>query len=180
MERFRTDCNSNSSDWFICNNIWCGHSISNEYRCRGHIGCRILTGINGLATVIEAGTDYNFFRDGVFQGNEIAYNWYSGTAEAIAIIGSMVLGVYHMTGQYKAARCGQEMLGKGYRKAGPNRWISKDGFGQLRLDDGHFNYEIMENIIQPKVRNTTLLNFHIYFHGFLTSVKIGGIAWALF
>lgn len=30
------------------------------------LGAGVLTGINGVATVIEAGTDYNFIRDGMF------------------------------------------------------------------------------------------------------------------
>ena len=52
----------------------------------------ILTGINAVATFVEAGTGYNFVRDGIFQGNTTAYNWYEGITEAVAIIGSSICG----------------------------------------------------------------------------------------
>lgn len=102
----------------------------------------VLTGVNGIATVIEAGTDYNFVRDGVFQGDETAYNWYVNITEGVAAVGSMVLGAYHTTGQYKAAKYGQKYLGKGYKKAGYTnsgtpRYVSKDGLRQMRFDAPH-------------------------------------------
>ncbi|MCB9498820.1 MAG: RHS repeat-associated core domain-containing protein [Bacillales bacterium] len=105
------------------------------------LGAGILTGINGIATIVEAGADYNFVRDGMF--NEVlglsdnAYNVYSEVTEGVAIVGSMILGVYHTTGQYKAAKYGQKMLGNGYSKEGPGRWVSEDGMRQMRLDGGH-------------------------------------------
>jgi hypothetical protein len=110
----------------------------------------VLTGINGIATMVEAGTDNNFVRDGVF--NEVlglsdnAYNTYASVTEGVAVVGSMILGVYHTTGQYKAAKCGQDFLGKGYSKEGPGRWVSKDGMRQLRIDShppfgNHFNFD---------------------------------------
>lgn len=106
----------------------------------------MLTGINGIATMIEAGTDYNFVRDGLF--NEVfglsdsAYNIYAGITEGIAVVGSMVLGFYHTTGQYKAAKYGQKYLGHGYHKAGYTnsgypRYVSKDGLRQMRFDNPH-------------------------------------------
>ena len=102
-----------------------------------------LTTINGVATMVEAGTDYNFVRDGLF--NEVlnlsdnAYNIYSYVTEGVAAVGSTILGVYHTTGQYKAAKYGQKYLGSGYRKAGtsPDRWVSKDGMRQMRFDTTH-------------------------------------------
>ncbi len=101
----------------------------------------VLTAVDGIATLIEAGTNYNFIRDGIFQGNETAYNWFSGITEGVAAVGSMILGVYHSTGQFKAAKQGQKFLGKGYNKVGNKRWISKDGMRQLRWDyKGHGKY----------------------------------------
>ena len=105
------------------------------------LGAGVLTGINGAATIIEACTDYNFVRDGVFQGNENAYNIYAGITEGISAIGSIVLGCYHATGQYKAAKASQKYLGRGYSKAGTNRWISKDGLRQVRWDTTHHPYK---------------------------------------
>ena len=144
------------------------------------LGAGILTGINGIAAMVEAGTGYNFVRDGVFQGNETAYNWYAGITEGVAIIGSAVLGVYHMTGQYKAAKVGQSYLGKGYSKAGKNRWISKDGFRQLRWDKGHFNLELWGNTLSSRVKNIRLMNTHIYYKMFKIITEIGGNGWFLF
>ena len=101
------------------------------------LGAGILTGVNGIATIIEADTGRNFVRDEVFQGNDTAYSWYAGITEGIAVIGSSILGVYHMTGQYKAARYGQKFLGKGYKKVSPRRWVSADGFRQMIFDNTH-------------------------------------------
>ena len=106
------------------------------------LGAGLLTGINGIASVVEAGTDYNFVRDGVFQGNEAIYNTYAGITEGVAVVGSIILGIYHTTGQYKAARYGQKFLGKGYKKvgysnAGTPRYVSKKGLRQMRFDKPH-------------------------------------------
>lgn len=109
------------------------------------LGAGVLTGINGVATMIEAGTQYNFVRDGVFNGlgwSDSAYNVYAGITEGVAVVGSMVLGFYHTTGQYKAARYGQKYLGKGYKKggytnSGTPRYVSKDGLRQMRFDNPH-------------------------------------------
>ena len=109
------------------------------------LGAGVLTGVNGVATMIEAGTQYNFVRDGLFNElgwSDSAYNIYAGVTEGVAAVGSMVLGFYHMTGQYKAARYGQKYLGKGYNKAGYTnsgtaRYVSKDGLRQMRFDTPH-------------------------------------------
>lgn len=101
------------------------------------LGAGALTGVNAVATMIEAGTDYNFIRDGLFQGNSTAYNWYVGITNGIATIGSMALGFYHTTGQYQAAKYGQNFLGKGYRHFAGNRWVSKDGLRQMIFDNTH-------------------------------------------
>ena len=141
----------------------------------------VLTGINGLATLIEAGTGFNFIRDGILQGNETLYNWYEGITEGIAIVGTMILGAYHSTGRYKASKAGREFLGKGYKPKEPNRWVSKDGLRQLRFDGNHFNMEIMDKIIQPGIRNKTLLNWHVYFNDLrITNIVLGGKWWFLF
>ena len=110
------------------------------------LGAGALTGINGVATLIESGTGYNFVRDGLFNSvlgwSDSAYDTYSNVVDGIATVGSMVLGVYHATGQYKAAKEGQRFLGKGYKKAGVSnsgkpRYVSKDGLRQMRFDDPH-------------------------------------------
>ena len=110
------------------------------------LGAGVLTGINGVATMIEAGTDYNFVRDGLFNDvlglSDYAYNIYAGVTEGVAAVGSMILGFYHTTGQYKAARYGQKYLGHGYKKvgytnAGTPRYVSKDGLRQMRFDTPH-------------------------------------------
>lgn len=129
----------------------------------------ILTGINAVATLIEAGIGFNFVRDGIFQGNSTAYNWYAGITEGIAIIGSVVLGLYHQTGQFKAAKKGREFLGKGYKKVGNNRWVSRDGLRQLRWDKmghgslaPHFN---LETYLTPIVGhgNHYIENLHLFY-----------------
>ena len=101
------------------------------------LGAGVLTGVNAVATMIEAGTNYNFIRDGLFQGNSTAYHWYVGITNGIATIGSMALGFYHTTGQYQAAKYGQNFLGKGYRHIAGNRWVSKDGLRQMIFDNTH-------------------------------------------
>ena len=109
------------------------------------LGAGILTGINGVATIIEAGTQYNFVRDGLFSSiglSDTTYNVYAGIVDGIATVGSAVLGVYHMTGQYKAAKYGQKFLGPGYKKVGYSnvgtpRYVSKDGIRQMRFDGPH-------------------------------------------
>lgn len=52
----------------------------------------VLTAVNGAADIGEAATGYNFVKDGVFQGNETAYNIYSGITEGVAIVGTAVCG----------------------------------------------------------------------------------------
>ncbi len=114
----------------------------------------VLTGVNGIATMVEAGTNYNFMRDGVFQGNEKAYNWYAGITEGVAAAGTLILGVYNATGYAKATRYGRKFLGKGYSKVGKNRWVSADGLRQMRFDDSH---HILDGI---KTENHFNLDMH--------------------
>jgi RHS repeat-associated protein len=109
------------------------------------LGAGILTGVNGIATMIEAGANgYNFMRDGLFNDvfglSDSAYYAYAGITEGVAAVGSMVLGFYHTTGQYKAAKASQKYLGKGYSRVGENRWLSKDGLRQVRWDTTHHPY----------------------------------------
>ena len=76
------------------------------------LGAGVLTGINGVATMIEAGTQYNFMRDGVFNGlgwSDSAYYIYAGVAEGVAIAGSMILGFYRTTPSGKRAMADNEM-----------------------------------------------------------------------
>lgn len=61
----------------------------------------------------------------------------------VAIAGSMILGVFHMTGRYKAAKYAQKFLGRGYHKTSSGRWVSADGFRQVRWDTtGHLFHGI--------------------------------------
>ena len=140
----------------------------------------VLTGINGIATIGEGiSGGYNFVRDGLF--NEVlglsdrAYNIYAGVAEGVAIVGSMILGVYQTTGRAQAARIGRNFLGKGYSKQGPGRWVSEDGFRQLRLDNHrpfgkHFNLETWKYPIGAGSRNKLIENIHRLFKWFKTWV----------
>ena len=145
------------------------------------LGAGVLTGINGVATMIDAGADYNFVRDGLFNHvfglSDSSYNVYSGVTEGLAAIGSIALGVYHTTGQYKAARASQKYLGKGYIKADKNRWVSQDGFRQVRWDithhirDGkvtpvHFNWYEFQYPISKGVRNEIIKDTHVWLKWF--------------
>jgi len=140
----------------------------------------VLTGVNGIATVVEAATDYNFVEDGIFQGNEEAYDTYAGITEGIASIGTAALGVYNATGYAKAVRAGRQYLGKGHTKYQKGIWRSKDGFRQMRLDKGHINMELFTRPLASKVKNITLMNAHVHYNGFRISTEIGGKAWFLF
>ncbi len=139
-------------------------------------GAGVLTGINGVATMIEAGTQYNFVRDGVFNGlgwSDSAYNVYAGITGGVAVVGSMVLGFYHTTGQYKAAKASQQYLGKGYKKVGKKRWLSQDGLRQVRWDTTHhmykgkpsplhFNWYEYSSPIMAGIRNKPIKDIHVY------------------
>lgn len=109
--------------------------------------------------MVEAGTDYNFVRDGVFQGNEKAYDVYANVTETVATVGSLVLGGYHTTGQYKAAKYGQKFLGKGYDKVAKNRWVSNDGLRQMKFDNTH---HILDGVITTNHFNLTLHGSSIF------------------
>lgn len=54
----------------------------------------VATTVNGVAEIVEAGTDYNFVRDGVMGGNEEAYNTYKNITQATAEIGTVICGTY--------------------------------------------------------------------------------------
>ena len=145
------------------------------------LGAGVLTGINGVATMIEAGTDYNFVRDGLFNDvlglSDSTYNIYASATEGVAAVGSMVLGFYHTTGQYKAAKASQKYLGKEYTKAGKNRWVSNDGYRQVRWDTTHhiykgkpspvhFNWCEYKYPIAPGVRNKLVNDVHVWLKWF--------------
>ncbi len=123
------------------------------------IGAASLVGINGVATMAEAGTNYNFMRDGLFGDvfglDEEIYYGYETVTETVMSIGAISLGIYHMTGQYKAAKYGQKFLGKGYSKVkGKKRWISQDGLRQMIFDDSH---HFIDGVVS---RNHFNLNIH--------------------
>ena len=50
------------------------------------------TVVNGAADIGEAATDYNFMRDGLFAGNEQAYDIYSKVMDTTAMVGSYICG----------------------------------------------------------------------------------------
>ena len=54
------------------------------------------TVVNGIAEVVEAGTDYNFVRDGTFGGDEEAYNTYKAVTQTVAEIGTTICGAYNV------------------------------------------------------------------------------------
>ena len=55
----------------------------------------LLTTVNGVAEVVEAGTGYNFVRDGAFGGNTKAYETYRDVTSTIAEIGTSICGSYY-------------------------------------------------------------------------------------
>jgi len=65
----------------------------------------VLTGINGISSLGEAFTDYNFMRDGLF--NEVlglsdsVYNTYSIVTTATAIVGSMACSIWQIASSIK-------------------------------------------------------------------------------
>ena len=54
------------------------------------------TVVNGIAEVVETGTDYNFVRDGTFGGDEEAYNTYKAVTQTVAEIGTTICGAYNV------------------------------------------------------------------------------------
>ena len=145
------------------------------------IGAGVLTGINGVATMIEAKDGYNFVRDGLFNDvlglSDEVYDVYAGITEGVAIAGSAILGAYHTTGHYKAAKASQRYLGKGYKKLGKDRWVSKDGYRQVRWDTSrhmyngkpspnHFNWDEFKYPIAKGARNEFVKRIHVWLKWF--------------
>lgn len=56
------------------------------------VAAGLLTLVNGAADIGQGFSGYNFMRDGVFGGNQTAYNWYSGVVEGVAAVGSIISG----------------------------------------------------------------------------------------
>ena len=68
-----------------------------------------LTLNNGIADTIGSFTGYNYMLDGLFNGNNIAYNWYSGITSTIAGIGTAVCGYFIKTEYFmRGAKLGTE------------------------------------------------------------------------
>ena len=71
--------------------------------------------INGAAEVIESGTDYNFVRDGLLDGNEELYEaqkeFFSTTAE----IGTMVITMGSASGKLCFAAGTVVLLNEGWK-----------------------------------------------------------------
>ena len=102
----------------------------------------ILTGINGVATMIEAVTDYNFVRDGLFNKvlglSDTAYDWYAGVTEGVAIIGTTICTIWNITNPIK-----------GFTDHGRQSALTHDGHG--------VNARAMQNAVRKplKVVNQT-------------------------
>ena len=86
------------------------------------LGAGVLTGINGVATMIEAGTDYNFVRDGLFNEvlgfSDTAYDWYAGITEGVAIVGTAICTIWNITNPIK-----------GFTDHGRQSALTHDGHG---------------------------------------------------
>lgn len=65
----------------------------------------VLTGINGISSLVEAFTNYNFMRDGLFNDvlglSDSVYNTYSIVTTATAIVGSMVCSIWQIASSIK-------------------------------------------------------------------------------
>ena len=57
----------------------------------------VLTAVNGAADIQQSVTGNNFVRDTVFNGNQTAYDVYSGVTETVAAVGTAVCGNYLST-----------------------------------------------------------------------------------
>ena len=140
-----------------------------------------LTAINGVATIAEAATDYNVIEDGVFQGNEEAYDTYATVTEGVASAGSAVLGVYNATGYAQAAREGRRFLGSGYTKADNTRWVSKDGLRQMMVDKTHHvldgkpttnHFNLITHLSDIRLgRSGIAKKLHLFYKGFKTWIR---------
>ena len=106
------------------------------------LGAGILTGINGIATMIEAGTDYNFVRDGLFNEvlglSDTAYDWYAEITEGVAIVGTAICTIWNITNPIK-----------GFTDHGRQSALTHDGHG--------VNARAMQNAVRNplKVVNQT-------------------------
>ena len=54
----------------------------------------LATAVNGVAEVVEAGTDYNIVRDGLMGGDAEAYETYKNVTQTVAEVGTMITGSY--------------------------------------------------------------------------------------
>lgn len=54
-----------------------------------------ITAVNGVAEIVEAGTDYNFVRDGMLGGDTAAYELLKEASRITAEIGTTILGTYY-------------------------------------------------------------------------------------
>ena len=58
----------------------------------GTIVAGAVTAVNGISELGEATTGYNFMRDGLFQGNDTAYNVFAGLSASVALAGAVACG----------------------------------------------------------------------------------------
>ena len=127
------------------------------------LGAGVLTGINGFATMIEAATDYNFVRDGLFNDvlglSDKAYNWYVGIAEGIAIVGTTVCIIWNITNPIK-----------GFTDHGRQSALTHDGHG--------VNARAMQNTVRNPLKVVNQSNGgikHIGEHAVVVLNKAGKV-----
>ena len=101
------------------------------------LGAGTLTGINGIATIIEAGTGYNFIRDGFFNDvlglSDDVYDWYVGITSGIAIAGTTVCSIWNITNPIK-----------GFTKHGKQSALNHDRHG--------VNAKSMQNAVRKPLK----------------------------
>ena len=69
----------------------------------------------------------------------------------------------------EALDIGRRFLGEGYTKVETGRYVSKDGFRQMRFDfthhnktTHHINLETYRNELKPGVRNKIISDIHVF------------------
>jgi len=132
-----------------------------------------LTAVNGAADIQQAVTTTkenpdgeNFVRDTLFDGNQTAYDVYSGATETVAVIGSAVCGNYvSNTCTMKGAVPGTE----GSMKLEPGMTLDRYGsqFGRYLTDPGtHYS------LLDLPASNSLQLNSYRVLKGFRVSTGI--------
>ncbi|MBE5888333.1 MAG: DNRLRE domain-containing protein [Lachnospiraceae bacterium] len=126
----------------------------------------VLTTVNGVADIQQAVTGDNFVRDTVFNGNQTAYDVYSGATETVAIVGTAICGSYlSNTCTMKGAMPGTE----GSMNLEPGMKLDRYGsqFGRYLTDPGtHYS------LLDLPASNSLQLNSYRVLKGFKVSTGI--------